>query len=189
MPAAATPDSGSYIRGGGGVDVDPRRILRPLAVLCLVALAGLSIGLAVSAGDQNGKEAALRKHGVPVQVTITGCLAVSSGIGMGIEYWQCRGDYTLGGNRYNEVIGGSRVLLSAGRQVAAIAVPGQPALLSTVAAASKGKSSFTPYITPIVLGAVTVAWATGWALLYRRKRNRAATAPDTGAGPAVANAS
>ena len=189
MPAPAPPDSGSYIRGGGGVDVDPRRILRPLAVLCLVALAGLSIGLALSAGNENGKEAALRKHGVPVQVTVTGCLAVSSGIGMGIEYWQCRGNYTLGGHQFNELIGGSRALLIAGRQEAAVAVPGQPALLSTFAAVAKGRSNFTPYVTPIVLGVVTLLWGGGWALLLRRKRTRAAAAPPSGASAAVANAS
>ena len=171
-----------YIRGGGGADVDPRRILRPLGILAIVALAGLSIGLAFSAGNQNGKEASLRRHGVPVQVTVTGCLAVSSGIGMGIEYWQCRGNYALGGRQYNEVIGGSRALLSEGQQVAAVAVPGQPALLSTVAAVAKKRSSFTPYITPIVLGALTAVWAAAWVVWRRRKRGQTANAPNDGAG-------
>jgi hypothetical protein len=164
MPAATTPESGSYIRGGGGVEIDPRRIVRPLAAICILALAGLSIGLAVDAGNQNGRAATLRKHGVPVTVSVTGCLAVSSGIGMGVEYWQCRGDFSLGGHRYNEVIGGSRALLEPGRQVAALAVPGQPASLSTVASVAEKHSSFTPYVTPVVLGAVAVVWAGGWAL-------------------------
>jgi hypothetical protein len=110
----------------------------------------------------------VRHHGVPVQVTVTGCQGISSGVGMGIEYWECRGTYSISGHSYNEVIGGSRARLETGQIVPAVAVPGQPRLLS--AAATGTHSDLKPYLAPIILGALTVSGAV--ALLWWSKRRQ-----------------
>jgi hypothetical protein len=181
MPAAPggrTPDDGSsYIRAAGAVKVDAARLVRGLAVAGLLLLVVVAIALTVGAASQNTRLDKLRNHGVPVQAQVTGCLGISSGIGMAIEYWECRGTYTLGGHRYTEVIGGSRTHLADGQTLAAIAVPGDPTLLSTVASVARKSSSWTPYVTPIILGVIVVVVTLGWVGWSKRHRRR-----DAGAG-------
>ena len=155
-PAGTTPDDASHLRGVRVADVDTGRVVRVLVAVVLIGLIVLA-GRPDGLGDQPelppGK---LRDQGVPVAMTVTGCLAISSGIGMSVEYWDCRGSYTLGGHRYNEVIGGSRAHLRDGEVVEAIAVPGHPALVSLSTSVSQRRSSFTPYVTPIILAALSV---------------------------------
>ena len=171
-PAGPTPGDGGYIRGGGGVEIHTRRVVDVVAAGCVALLVASVVVLSVSASHQNGQLTTLRHHGVPVEVTVTGCLGISSGVGMGIEYWQCRGSYTLGGQSYQEVLRGSRTLLEAGQQIPAVAVPGQPALVTTASAVGKSRSAWTPYVAPALLGVAAIAVILGWALLTRRSRRR-----------------
>lgn len=136
-------------------DSEAGPVIRIIVIAVLLALLGIALALTISAARQNSRVEAVRHRGVPVQVTVTGCQGVSSGVGQGIEYWECRGTYSLGGRSYNEVIGGSRVLLENGRTVPAVAVPGQPGLLST--AAPGAPSFWRSYTAPIVLGVFVVA--------------------------------
>lgn len=172
-PPASGPAGSGYIRGGGGVGVDGGRLLRILALLVVAGLIALSAGLAVSASTNNSRADALRTRGVAVPVTVTGCLGISSGVGMGIEYWQCRGTYTLGGHSYQEVIGGSRSFLETGRVVPAVAVPGRPDLLSLKVPARRG-SGLGAYTASMVVGALAAVLAAGLAWDLRRTRRRAA---------------
>jgi hypothetical protein len=155
-PAPSTPGSGTYIRARAGGEVDARRVLRVVMFLCVVGLVALVIITTIGAANQNSVQSRLQRDGVPVKVTVTQCEGVTSGIGQALQYTTCRGDYTLAGHRYNEVIGGSRVVHPIGQTLEGVAVPGHPALLSTATAVAKKFSSWTPYITPIVLAAVTV---------------------------------
>lgn len=159
----------THLRGVRVAEADTRRVVRVLVTLALVGLAVLTIILTVSATHQNSRLDQLRNHGVAVTATVTGCLGVGSGVGMGIEYWQCRASYTLEGQQYQAVLGGSRSHLKNGQLVPAVAVPGKPGLLSTVTAVHRNDSTLTPYITPIVLGIVTIAGAFGAVLWVRRK--------------------
>ncbi|MBO0731057.1 MAG: hypothetical protein J2P57_17505 [Acidimicrobiaceae bacterium] len=161
----------THLRGVRVARADTGRVVRVLVVLALVGLAILTVILTVSAANQNSRLDQLRNHGVAVTATVTGCLGVGSGVGMGIEYWQCRASYTLEGQQYEAVLGGSRSHLRDGQLVAAVAVPGKPGLLSTVSAVHRNDSALTPYITPIVLGVVTIAGTFG-ALLWVRRRAR-----------------
>jgi hypothetical protein len=162
-PAGSTPGEAGYIRGGGGVEVNTVRLVRFLVVLCVLVLMALTVVTAVSAANQNSRAAKLQSAGAPVDVTVTGCVGVSSGIAQAIQYYQCRGTYSVGGQRYNEVIGGVRSALPAGQRVRAITAKGDPALVSTVGAAKKSS-----YAIPIVLGAVGVVLIVG--LLARSRR-------------------
>jgi hypothetical protein len=145
-------------------------VVRVLVAVTLVGLIALAGALTASVTGQNSRLSTLRNQGVPVQMTVTGCVAITSGIGMGVKYWECRGSYTLGGHTYNEVIGASRAHLPVGQQVSAIAVPGHPALVSTSTNVSQRHSSFTPYVTPIILAALSVTGALGLILWSRRRR-------------------
>jgi hypothetical protein len=170
-PAGPSRDEKSYIRGGGGVAIQTRRVLGAVAALCVLVLVVLVVDLTISAAHGNAQLSTLRHKGVPVKVTVTGCLAIGSGVGMGIEYYQCRGSYTLGGVSHTEVIRGSRTLLDAGQQLPAVAVPGQPALVSTVSAVAKSQSAWTLYVVPALLGVAAVVVMLGWVLLSRRGRS------------------
>jgi hypothetical protein len=91
---------------------------------------------------------------------------------MAIEYWECRGTYGLDGHAYTEVIGGSRTHLLDGQTLPAVAVPGDPGLLSTTTALAHHSSAWTPYVTPTILGALVVISSLGWAGWSRRQRRR-----------------
>lgn len=169
----AEPDAhdgaSGFIRAGGGVALKGRRVVAVLGVICVVGLIVLTAAVAISDALANARTARLRAHGVPVTVTATGCLAISSGVGMGIEYWRCRGSYTMGQHTYVEVIGGQRGLLERGQRIEAVAVPGDPSLVSVPAALEQRRS----YTLAEVLGGVTAALmlgGAGLALTARRRR-------------------
>jgi hypothetical protein len=149
-------------------------------VVVIVALAVSAVALAVSAAHENARATRLQQHGVPVVATVSGCSGISSGIAMAIEYWECRATYALGGHQYNEIIRGSRAHLSPGQTVEAVAVPGEPALLSTAAAAARKHSPWSSYVTAIILGAAAVALAVlliGWSRRQSRQKTGAQPAP------------
>ena len=173
-PAGPTPGPSRYIRGGGGVEVDSRRIVRWAGLLCVLALAGVVIALTISAVGDNSRQTRLKEHGVPVEVTVTGCVGIGSGIGQATAGYTCRGSYSLDGNEYTAVIRGANDALPAGDVLQGVTVRGDPGLLSTASAAAKQHSSWTPFVTPIVLGAITVVLAIGlfvWTSRYRRGRS------------------
>jgi hypothetical protein len=172
-PGGSTPGDAGYIRGGGGVDVNVGRLVWLLAALCAAVLIGLTIGTAVSTANQNSRADKFRAQGVPVDVTVTGCTGISSGIAQAVQYYQCRGTYTVNGQRYNEVIGGVRSQLSEGQTVHAVTAQGEPALVSTAGTAHRGS-----YATSIVLGALAALLIVGLVLWPRRRAPSA-----TGSGP------
>jgi hypothetical protein len=152
--------------------VEPGQVMRVVAVVVIVALTASAAALAVSAGRDNARATRLQHHGVPVVATVSGCSGISSGIAMAIEYWECRGTYSLGGQQYNEVIRGSRAHLDPGQTVPAVAVPGEPALLSTAASAAQQHSPWSSYVIAIVLGAVAVGLLVILVLWSRRRQGR-----------------
>jgi hypothetical protein len=171
-PGGTRPDDSSYLRGVRVAEVDTGRVVRVLIAVCVVAVVILATILTISAARQNSRLSTLRSRGVPVTVTVTGCLGISSGIGMAVEYWECRGTYTLAGQSYTEVIGGSRARLREGQTVPAIAVPGDPALLSTAAVAARSHSDWSPYVTPMILVGVTATVIVGLIVWSRWRRRR-----------------
>jgi hypothetical protein len=158
-----------YLRGVRVAEVTTRRVVQVVVALVVAGLVAVTIALAISAAAQNANERLLRDHGVAVSVRVTGCLGISSGVGMGIEYWECRGTYTLGGRSYNETIRGSHPHLADGAAVRAVAVPGHPDLLAAPVVVAGTWSPWTPYITPVVLGALAVLVA-GGALRWWNRR-------------------
>jgi hypothetical protein len=168
-PAGSTPGEAGYIRGGGGIDVNTGRVVRLLAVVSSLALIALAVGTAVSTVNQNSRADKFGTQGVPVEVTVTGCTGISSGIAQAVQYYECRGTYTVNGRQYNEVIGGIRSQLPEGQTVHAIAAKGDPALVSTAGAAKRGS-----YTTPIILGVLAVVVMIGLLLWPRRRTTGAA---------------
>jgi hypothetical protein len=184
-PRPAVPDDGvAYIRGGAGMAVDTARAVRIVVSFGLVALAVLVILLTVSAFHQNSRLSRLAHHGVPVDVTVTTCLGISSGTGVTEYQFTCRGSFTLDGRTYNEVIGGTSALHQPGAVLQALTIPGDPALLSVTSAVVHRHNSKIVFITPVILLVVLVAGVVVFVWLLRRNRNDGA-GPHGAISPAV----
>jgi hypothetical protein len=126
--------------------------------------------LTVSAATHNSRQTELQQHGVPVEVTVTQCSGFGSGIGETVVSYICRGAFALGGHRYNEVIGGIRSVHPVGQKLQAVTVPSDPGLLTLAGAVAKKHSSWTSYIPPIIVGAVTAALALALVLWPKRRQ-------------------
>jgi hypothetical protein len=158
-----TDEHGGYIRGGGGVQVDGRRVGLIVAGFAIIGLAVLVTVLSVGAVRENSRAHRLQR-GAAVEATVTGCLGNASGTGITASGYTCRAAFTLDGRQYDDVLGGTTVLFPTGQTVRAVTVAGDPAILSTADAVAAGHSSWRPFVTPGVLLLVLVATIalTGW---------------------------
>lgn len=145
-------DASTYIRGARTDPVEARRVLLVVAWLLAASLVVLSVYLILATAHRNSSNANLRDHGVGVQVTVTGCDGISDGIGMGIEYWECRGSFRVDGRTYTEVIQKSRVQRPPGQVLDAVVVPTDPASLALET------SHDSSYALGIVVGAATILY-------------------------------
>jgi hypothetical protein len=132
------------------VDVNARLAGRVVVALCLVALAVVTVVLTVAGFHKNDQINRLRQHGVPVAVTVTGCLGLLGGSGSNAAGYACRGTFTLGGHRYNEAIPGNG-LRPPGTKVSAVAVAGEPPLLATSHAVATQRASVGVFVVPAIL--------------------------------------
>ena len=111
----------------------------------------------------------MRQHGVPVEVTVTGCLADIGGSGSDLVGYECRGTYRVGGRLYDEAIPGN-TLHRPGATVRGITVPGDPSLISTVAAVKSEQPSWRVFILPVILLSILVLLTGAIVLRWRHTR-------------------
>jgi hypothetical protein len=114
----------------------------------------------------------LHSQGVPVTVTVTSCLGLLGGSGSNAAGYSCHGTYTLQGHTYNESLPGSS-FHRPGTTIDAVAVPGDPALVSPVAIVEAQHSSASVFVLPAVLGGVLVILVVALVVQARRRRGRA----------------
>jgi hypothetical protein len=152
---------------------------RIVAAVCLVALAVVAVALFVAGMNKNDQITRLRQHGVAVAVTVTGCLGLLGGSGSNAAGYECKGTFALGGHRYNEDIPGNTIR-TPGSTIRAIAVPGNPPLLSTARAVATDRPSWHVFVAPTIL-IVFDAFVVG-ALVVKRRRVQPPSLPDNVAG-------
>jgi hypothetical protein len=153
---------------GAGVDVDVRRVAWVAVGACLLALAVTSVALFVAGAQRNAQIDRFHQHGVVVDATVSGCIGLMGGSGSNLAGYDCRATFTLGGHRYNEELVGTTTP-SIGARVRAVTVPGDPALLATVATVSGEQASGRVFILPTAL-LLALASAIVAVLLVRRRR-------------------
>ncbi len=157
---------------GAAVDVNPRAVGRVVGALCAAALAVGAVSLVIAGADKNEGITRLHSSGVPVEVTVTGCLGLMGGSGSNLAGYDCSGTLTMAGRRYSEAIPGS-ALLQPGSKLRVIAVPGDPALMSTVGALKSERASMDVYAVPA--GLLTADVVGVGAVLWRRRRQSSTT--------------
>jgi hypothetical protein len=177
---AEEPDQPVTTLRGAGVDVDPRRAGQLVLGVVLVALAVVAVVLLVAGIQKNAQSDALKHHGVPVDVTVSGCSGLLGGSGSNGAGYRCKGSYTFEGRHYERDIPGSS-LLEVGTVIRGVTTPGDPGLLSTPAMVDAQQSSWRVYLAPAILFAV-LAMAVVTVVLVRRRRNRAAFSATGSAG-------
>ncbi len=154
---------------GAGVNADARRVGMVVVAACLLALAGVTIGLFVAGASKNAQITSLRTHGVPVEVTVTKCHGLLGGSGSNAAGYACRGTFEIGGHRYDEAIPGYG-LLPPGATIRGVAVPGNPPLFTTAGAAAAEHPSWKVFVVPTVLLVVLVLLLGAVALRVRHVR-------------------
>ena len=141
---------------GAGVDVDVRRAGRVVVAICLVALAVLVVVLFVAGVHKNAQINRLRQHGVRGHRDGVGVPRSAGGQRQQSAGYACQGTFTLDGHRYREAIPGN-ALRPPGTKVRAVAVSGDPPLLSTARAVATERASAGVFVVPSILLVVLVA--------------------------------
>jgi hypothetical protein len=152
---------------GAGVQIDARRAARLLVGITLATLAVLVVVFTIIGIDKNRQIDQLHDQGVPVTFTITGCQGLLGGSGTNVAGYACHGTYVLRGHRYGAQLPGT-ALHPPGSTVAALAVPGDPALVSPVSVVDSEHSSASVYVLPGILLVVLAGILVLLALRRRR---------------------
>jgi hypothetical protein len=158
---------------GAGVEVDVPRARRVFVGACLVALAATVALLFSGAVDKNAQITSLRQRGVPVNITVAGCLGMVGGSGSQLAGYSCKGTFALGGRHYSDDIPGN-TFLRPGATIRGITVRSDPGLLTTPSILATEHPSWRVFILPTILLVLLVLMA-GWA--FRRWRPRESPQP------------
>src|SRR5271156_2036342 len=162
---------------GAGVSVDGRRVGQVTIGIVLVTLAVLAGVFTIVGIHTNRQDARLHPHGEPVSFTVTGCLGLLGGSGSNAAGYACRGTYTIDGKHYAGVRLPGATFHRPGSTVAAIAVPGDPALVSPASIVATEHSSAGAFVLPVVLAATLLVLVA--LLLWLRSRRHANGPADT----------
>jgi hypothetical protein len=152
------------------VNYDARQVGRVVVGLCLVTLLVLVIVFTIAGVNKNDQINRLHHDGVPVNVTVTGCLGLMGGSGSNTAGYSCTGTFTVDGKSYSESLPGTS-FHKPHSSVRAIVVPNDPALISPVSVVSTQHAGFSVFVLPLVLLIVLLLLCGLIVVLQRRTRN------------------
>lgn len=178
--AVTPPERVGALRGAPVGDVDGRRLVTVAVAFVALGLAVAAVALSVAGARKNAEISDLRQRGVPVVVTVTGCMGLLGGSGSNAAGYACRGTYTLDGRRHEAAIPG-HVLRRPGATVAAVTLASDPGLVSTQALIATEHPTPKVFVLPAVLAAALVLLL--GAVFTRRLRTRRAAFPPGPAWP------
>jgi hypothetical protein len=167
-PGDSEPDDRVGQLRGAGVSVNRRRIGQVGIGIVLATLAILAIIFTIVGVHTNQQDDRLHNDGVPVSFTVTGCLGLLGGSGSNAAGYSCHGTYTLDGHRYSVPLPGNS-FHRPGSTVPAIAVPGDPALVSPASIVANEHSSAGVFVLPAVLAVLLLALVVLLLVLRRRR--------------------
>jgi hypothetical protein len=159
---------------GAGAQVDGGTVAKVALGLVLATLAVLVIVFVIVGVDKNQQINELRGQGIPVTFTVTSCQGLLGGSGSNSAGYACRGTYRIGGHTYDEPLPGT-AFFTPGATVHAIAVPGDPGLVSPVRIVESEHASSKVYVLPVILFAALALILA--AVVLRRRRRRGSAQP------------
>jgi len=162
---------------GAKVDVDVRRAARVIGAIVLSALGAIVIALFVADAHTNAEITSLQRHGVPVEITVTGCDALLGGSGSNAAGYRCQGVFELDGHRYKETVPDDS-LYAIGAKVDVIAAKSDPGLVATVHQVRSERASWTRFSVPVALLIVLIASLLA-IVLQRRSTQKMAKSHDS----------
>jgi hypothetical protein len=152
---------------GATVDFNGRRVVQVVLGIVIATLAVLVVVFTVGGIHDNDQINRLHSQGRPVTVTVTGCLGLLGGSGSNAAGDSCQGNYQLDGHVYHEPLPGT-TLYPPGTRVRALAVPGDPALVSPLAVIDHQRASSGVFVLPaMLLGALVLVVGV---IVWRRQR-------------------
>lgn len=154
---------------GASVEVDARTLGTAVGVAVLLALLVAGALLLAAAVHRNAQVADLRAHGVPVDVTVTGCIGGLGGSGSNEVSYLCTGVYRRGGNSHTVTLPDSADHAK-GSVVREVTVPDDPGLVATPAAVRGERVEAKLYILPVAMLVVAVGGAATWIVARRRRQ-------------------
>jgi hypothetical protein len=154
---------------GAGVQVDAARVGHVAAVLGLLAVMVVA-GVLLAAGVKKNAQIDNLKGAdvVPVNLTVTKCLALVGGTGSSPAGFECTGTYPYRGTAFTEGVPGS-VDLRVGSTVHGIIASGDPGLFSTPRAVASEQAGAARAVVPAVVLLLSAAGLV-WVVLRRRRR-------------------
>jgi len=154
---------------GAGVQVDAARVGYLAAVLGLAVVVVVA-GVLLAAGVKKNSQIDSLKSAdvVPVDLTVTKCLALVGGTGSSPAGFECTGTYTYRGATYTEGVPGSGDL-PVGSTVHGIVAVGDPGLFSTPRAVASEQVSAVRVVVPAAVLVVALGGLV-WVVLRRRRR-------------------
>ncbi|HUX04084.1 MAG TPA: hypothetical protein VMV53_04170 [Acidimicrobiales bacterium] len=148
--------------------------------LGLIIFAAAIVVAFVSATNDNARIERMRANGIPVTVTVAGCVGSLGGSGSNIVGYTCQGDYRVGGTAYHEIIGSMTTLAAPGTLVRAVADPTQHSSVVLASAARTATASPKVYALSGVLSVMLALLTLGYGRLARRSTSsRRSTPPST----------
>jgi hypothetical protein len=166
MAANSDPHEVSSLRGPEAQHIG-RTFWLVAGILLIVVLASIVTVSFISAANDNARIDRLKSHGVPVVVTVTGCVGNIGGSGSNAAGYTCRGEYRVNGVHYHEVIGSKNSSSNVGSRVRAVADPAQPSTIELATALARSSASASVYVVPGLLALLLVVLAL---VLVRRQK-------------------
>ena len=168
--ASGVPTRVASLRGPEAINAR-RKYWLGAGALGLILVAAAIVVAFVSATNDNARIARIRANGIPVTVTVSGCVGSLGGSGSNIVGYTCQGDYRVAGTNYHETIGSMTRLAAPGTLVRAVVDPSQHSSLVLASAARTATASPRVYVLSGVLS-VMLALLT---LVYVRRVRRSSS--------------
>ncbi len=158
------------LRGAGVASVDAHRLLLVVVGICLAGLVVGAVAFTVAGAHHNAQLDALHDDGTPVVVVVSSCGAQLGGSGSNAAGYVCRGTFTLGAHRYNDLIPGTADHPQ-GAALHAVVVRSDPSLLATASQLTTEHASTGVYLLPAVLAGLALVLAAVLFVMVRRRRD------------------
>jgi hypothetical protein len=167
-------DRATSLRGPAPVSVG-RRFWLLAGVFGLVVFAVVLVVSFLSVSNDNARIDRLKTHGIPVTITVTSCIGNIGGSGSNSAGYTCRGDYTVNGATYREIIGSMATFSATGTTVRGVVDPSHHGTVVLSSALRNSSASPSRYVAPGLLGIALVALTLALRRVARRAEDRIRT--------------